>query len=90
MVHAEFSTRVDNLFIFRSIKLALSLSPLRHSSMQVGICASLWCILVIYTTGAATERFLKDWRRAHVTVVVRDSRMRENNPIIGTAVIKVS
>ncbi|KAG8678241.1 hypothetical protein FRC09_020001, partial [Ceratobasidium sp. 395] len=39
---------------------------------------------------AATERFCKDWRRAHVTIVVRDSRMRENNPIIGTAVIKLS
>ncbi|KAG8702280.1 hypothetical protein FRC08_003588 [Ceratobasidium sp. 394] len=39
---------------------------------------------------AVTERFLKDWRRAHVTIVVRDSRMRENNPIIGTAVIKLS
>ncbi|CAE7233874.1 unnamed protein product [Rhizoctonia solani] len=37
---------------------------------------------------AATERFCKDWRRAHVTIVVRDARMRENNPIIGTATIK--
>ncbi|KAG9120814.1 hypothetical protein FRC07_003540 [Ceratobasidium sp. 392] len=39
---------------------------------------------------AATERFCKDWRRTHVTIVARDSRMRENNPIIGTAVIKLS
>ncbi|KAG8739889.1 hypothetical protein FRC10_005023 [Ceratobasidium sp. 414] len=38
---------------------------------------------------AATERFCKDWRRAHITIVTRDSRMRENNPIIGTAMIKV-
>ncbi|CUA67212.1 Meiotically up-regulated gene 190 protein [Schizosaccharomyces pombe 972h-] [Rhizoctonia solani] len=39
---------------------------------------------------ATTERFCKDWRRAHVTIVVRDARMRENNPIIGTATIKLS
>ncbi|KAJ1302770.1 hypothetical protein OPQ81_003079 [Rhizoctonia solani] len=39
---------------------------------------------------AATERFCKDWRRTHVTIVVRDARMRENNPIIGAATIKLS
>ncbi|KAL5640344.1 hypothetical protein ACGC1H_007571 [Rhizoctonia solani] len=39
---------------------------------------------------AATERFCKDWRRAHVTIIARDARMRENNPIIGTANIKLS
>ncbi|CEL56149.1 Meiotically up-regulated gene 190 protein OS=Schizosaccharomyces pombe (strain 972 / ATCC 24843) GN=mug190 PE=1 SV=1 [Rhizoctonia solani AG-1 IB] len=39
---------------------------------------------------AATERFCKDWRRAHVTIIARDSRMRENNPIIGATTIKLS
>ncbi|GAB1526060.1 hypothetical protein RhiTH_009226 [Rhizoctonia solani] len=39
---------------------------------------------------AATERFCKDWRRAHVTIVARDARMRENNPIIGATTIKLS
>ncbi|CAE6440898.1 unnamed protein product, partial [Rhizoctonia solani] len=39
---------------------------------------------------AATERFCKDWRRAHVTIIVRDARMRENNPIIGATTIKLS
>ncbi|CAE6476050.1 unnamed protein product [Rhizoctonia solani] len=62
---------------------------------------SAYCVVLIYKTrvkpitgspffNAATERFCKDWRRAHVTIVARDARMRENNPIIGTATIKLS
>lgn len=36
-----------------------------------------------------TERFVKDWKAAHVCVVVRDSRMRESDPIIGMVFFKV-
>ncbi len=38
---------------------------------------------------AGTERFVKDWRTAHVAVTVKDSRMRENDAILGTVFLKV-
>ena len=38
---------------------------------------------------AGTERFVKDWRKAHVTVAVKDSRMRENDAILGVVMLKV-
>ena len=31
---------------------------------------------------AGTERFVKDWRTAHVAVTVKDSRMRENDAVL--------
>ncbi|KAM5531360.1 hypothetical protein V8D89_006496 [Ganoderma adspersum] len=39
---------------------------------------------------AGTERFVKDWRTAHVSVTVKDSRMRENDAILGTVFLKLS
>ena len=39
---------------------------------------------------AGTERFVRDWRKSHVTVTVKDSRMRENDAILGTVFLKVS
>lgn len=39
---------------------------------------------------AGTERFVKDWRKAHVTVAVKDSRLRENDAILGIVMLKVS
>jgi hypothetical protein len=38
---------------------------------------------------AVTERFVKDWEAAHICVVVRDSRMRESDPIVGMVFFKV-
>ena len=38
---------------------------------------------------ATTERFVKDWKAAHICIVVRDSRMRENDPIMGMVFFKV-
>lgn len=38
---------------------------------------------------AGTERFVKDWRKAHVTVAVKDLRMRENDAILGVVMLKV-
>ncbi|KAA1474408.1 hypothetical protein DENSPDRAFT_905439 [Dentipellis sp. KUC8613] len=32
---------------------------------------------------AGTERFVRDWRAAHVSVAVKDSRMRENDAVLG-------
>ncbi|EPQ51591.1 hypothetical protein GLOTRDRAFT_117939 [Gloeophyllum trabeum ATCC 11539] len=39
---------------------------------------------------AGTERFIRDWRTAHVSVVVRDQRMRENDPVLGMVFLKLS
>ncbi|KAH9937796.1 uncharacterized protein BXZ73DRAFT_89230 [Epithele typhae] len=39
---------------------------------------------------AGTERFVRDWRAAHVTVMVKDSRMRENDAVLGTVFLKLS
>ena len=38
---------------------------------------------------AGTERFIRDWRTAHVAVVVKDSRMREKDAILGVVMLKV-
>ena len=39
---------------------------------------------------AGTERFVKDWRAAHVAVAVKDSRMREKDAILGVVMLKVT
>ena len=39
---------------------------------------------------AGTERFIRDWRSAIVTVTVRDSRHRQHDPIIGVVPLKLS
>jgi hypothetical protein len=39
---------------------------------------------------AGTERFVRDWRSAIVTVTVRDSRNREHDPILGVVPLKLS
>jgi len=39
---------------------------------------------------AGTERFVRDWRSAFITVTVRDSRNREHDPILGVVPLKLS
>ncbi|KAJ4420727.1 hypothetical protein N0V82_004166 [Gnomoniopsis sp. IMI 355080] len=39
---------------------------------------------------AGTERFIRDWRSAIITVTVRDSRNRQHDPIIGVVPLKLS
>ncbi|KXJ96552.1 hypothetical protein Micbo1qcDRAFT_229422 [Microdochium bolleyi] len=39
---------------------------------------------------AGTERFVRDWRSAIVTVTIRDSRNRQHDPIIGVVPLKLS
>ncbi|KAI1841973.1 hypothetical protein JX265_003020 [Neoarthrinium moseri] len=39
---------------------------------------------------AGTERFVRDWRSAIVTVTVRDSKHRQHDPIIGVVPLKLS
>lgn len=38
---------------------------------------------------AGTEVFVRDWRRAQVSVIVRDARIREHDPILGIITIPV-
>ena len=39
---------------------------------------------------AGTERFVRDWRSAIITVTVRDSRNREHDPILGVVPLKLT
>jgi hypothetical protein len=39
---------------------------------------------------AGTERFIRDWKSAIVTVTVRDQRNREHDPILGVVPLKLS
>ncbi|KAF2130771.1 hypothetical protein P153DRAFT_421819 [Dothidotthia symphoricarpi CBS 119687] len=39
---------------------------------------------------AGTERFIRDWRSAIITVTVRDQRHREHDPILGVVPLKLS
>lgn len=39
---------------------------------------------------AGTEKFIRDWRSAVVTVAVRDARHRQHDPIIGVVPLKLS
>ncbi|OKL59777.1 hypothetical protein UA08_04745 [Talaromyces atroroseus] len=39
---------------------------------------------------AGTERFVRDWRSALVTVTVRDHRYREHDPILGVVTLRLS
>ncbi|RFU28003.1 hypothetical protein B7463_g8327, partial [Scytalidium lignicola] len=39
---------------------------------------------------AGTERFIRDWRSAIVTVTVRDQRMREHDPILGVVPLRLA
>lgn len=36
------------------------------------------------------ERFVRDWRNTVVRVVIRDARLREYDPIMGVATLKLS
>lgn len=38
---------------------------------------------------ASTEQFVADWRSSHICLVVRDSRLREVDPILGVVYLKV-
>ncbi|KAL4247548.1 hypothetical protein ABKN59_007359 [Abortiporus biennis] len=38
---------------------------------------------------AGTERFVRDWRKAHIAVAVKDSRLRENDAILGVVMLKL-
>ncbi|KAH8811729.1 hypothetical protein F5884DRAFT_728173 [Xylogone sp. PMI_703] len=39
---------------------------------------------------AGTERFIRDWRSAIVTITVRDQRMREHDPVLGVVPLRLA
>ncbi|KAI9844546.1 MAG: hypothetical protein M1837_005505 [Sclerophora amabilis] len=39
---------------------------------------------------AGTERFVRDWKSAIVTITVRDQRMRQHDPILGVVPLRLS
>lgn len=71
------------------------------SSLPTSYCTILFNDELVYRTrakavsskpifNAGTERFIRDWRSAIVTVTVRDSRHREHDPILGVVPLKLS
>ncbi|KAH8697657.1 C2 domain protein [Talaromyces proteolyticus] len=68
--------------------------------LPTGYCTILLNDQLVYRTrakavssrpifNAGTERFVRDWRSAIVTVTVRDQRHREHDPILGVVSLKL-
>jgi len=73
----------------------------QHHKLPTSYCTVLFNDELVYRTrskavsskpifNAGTERFIRDWRSAIVTVTVRDSRNREHDPILGVVPLKLS
>ncbi|KAI9720282.1 MAG: hypothetical protein M1828_005745 [Chrysothrix sp. TS-e1954] len=71
------------------------------SQLPTSYCTILFNDELVYRTrakaissspifNAGTERFIRDWRSAIVTVTVRDSRNRQHDPILGVVPLKLS
>lgn len=71
------------------------------SELPTSYCTILYNDELVYRTrakavsskpifNAGTERFIRDWRSAIITVTVRDSRHREHDPILGVVPLKLS
>ncbi|WPH03183.1 meiotically up-regulated protein [Acrodontium crateriforme] len=71
------------------------------STLPTSYCTILFNDELVYRTrakavssqpifNAGTERFIRDWRSAIVTVTVRDSRNRQHDPILGVVPLKLS
>ena len=71
------------------------------ATLPTSYCTILYNDSLVYRTrskavsskpifNAGTERFIRDWRSAIVTVTVRDSRNREHDPILGVVPLKLS
>ncbi|KAM3065316.1 hypothetical protein ACMFMF_011254 [Clarireedia jacksonii] len=72
-----------------------------HKKLPSSYCTILFNDELVYRTrakvvsskpifNAGTERFIRDWRSAIVTVTVRDQRMRQHDPILGVVPLKLS
>jgi len=71
------------------------------SKLPTSYCSILFNDQLVYRTrakavsskpifNAGTERFIRDWRSALVTITVRDQRNREHDPILGVVPLKLS
>ncbi|KAF2479248.1 hypothetical protein BDY17DRAFT_319216 [Neohortaea acidophila] len=71
------------------------------SHLPTSYCTILYNDQLVYRTrakavsskpifNAGTERFIRDWRSAIVTITVRDSRNRQHDPILGVVPLKLS
>lgn len=71
------------------------------SDLPTSYCTILFNDELIYRTrakavsskpifNAGTERFIRDWRSAIITVTVRDQRNRQHDPILGVVPLKLS
>lgn len=71
------------------------------SHLPTSYCTILYNDELVYRTrakavssnpifNAGTERFVRDWRSAVLTVTVRDSRNRQHDPILGVVPLKLS
>ncbi|ATZ57391.1 hypothetical protein BCIN_14g05350 [Botrytis cinerea B05.10] len=72
-----------------------------HKKLPSSYCTILYNDELVYRTrskvvsskpifNAGTERFIRDWRSAIITVTVRDQRMRQHDPILGVVPLKLS
>lgn len=70
-------------------------------NLPTSYCTILYNDVLVYKTrakaitskpifNAGTERFMRDWRSAVITVTVRDQRYREHDPILGVVPLKLS
>jgi len=71
-----------------------------HKKLPSSYCTILFNDQLVYRTrtkvvsskpifNAGTERFVRDWRSAIVTVGVRDSRHREHDPLLGVVPLRL-
>jgi hypothetical protein len=71
------------------------------STLPTSYCTILFNDQLVYRTrakavsskpifNAGTERFVRDWRSAIITVTVRDSRNRQHDPILGVVPLKLT
>ena len=75
-------------------------SPFAHADFDLGSADRSVNDELVYRTrvkpitstpifNAGTERFVRDWRAAHVAVTVKDSRIREKDAVSGVVMLKV-
>lgn len=71
------------------------------SDLPTSYCTILFNDQLVYRTrakavssnpifNAGTERFIRDWRSAIITITVRDSRSRQHDPVLGVVPLKLS
>ena len=86
---------------FEPAKEAGEITEEEGDKLPTSYCTILFNDQLVYRTrakavsskpifNAGTERFMRDWRSAIVTVTVRDQRYRQHDPILGVVPLKLS